>query len=487
MKTFEELRSLVGGNYKLFIGGEWVDAKEGETFDVCCPCNGERLATCASAGEEDVNRAVEAAWKAFPAWAALGPLERAKILNRIADRLDESMERLVWADSLEVGHVFMPTHFDHFRYFAAAAATSEGIANTEVDYRVNLVLSEPLGVVGLISAWNMPLAMACMKIAPALAAGNCVVYRPSSNTPIGTLLLAEAIADLLPPGVLNVVTGSSSVCGQTILDHPGIRKVSFTGSTETGIKVASSAARKLIPATLELGGKSANIFLDDCDLRLALQGFMAGIFVNNGQVCMAGSRVFVQEPIYDHFVAGAVAAANSIRLGPVWEEGVQMSSLISEKQMDKVLGYIEKGKQEGAKVLCGGSRATGGELDKGWYVKPTILAATNDMCVAREEIFGPVVVVVPFKTDEEAIEMANDNDYGLGGAVWTKDLNRALYVARGVRTGTMWVNTYGVMRPGYPFGGYKKSGYGRENHKMTLDQFSQKKSIVINNSTTSII
>jgi len=376
---------------------------------------------------------------------------------------------------------------DYFRYYAAAARTNEGIANSTIDHHVNLVLNEPIGVVGEISAWNVPFGMACMKIPPALAAGNCVVYRPSSHTPIGTLILAQLAADILPPGVLNVVTGGSSTCGQAILDHPGIHKVSFTGSTETGIKVATAAARKLIPATLELGGKSANIFFADCDFKKAAAGMALGIFMMAGEVCVAGSRVFVQEDFYDEFVKAAVAAAKGIKVGPTWDETAQMGSIIYEEQLKKILSYVEIGKKEGAKVLCGGHRLTGGIYDKGFYMEPTILEGTNDMRVAREEIFGPVAVVIKFKTEDEVIAMANDSTYGLGGGVWTKDVNKAFRVAKAVRTGIMWVNTYMQILPGYTFGGYKKSGIGREMHKSTLDHFSQKKSIVFNTSDTELM
>ncbi|MCE5207520.1 MAG: aldehyde dehydrogenase family protein [Chloroflexi bacterium] len=482
MATYEYAKSFIDPEYKMFIDGKWVDAIGGETFDVTCPCNGEVLAKCAKGDERDVDRAVKAAWKAWPEWSQTTPMERAVILNKIADLIDENEEKIVWANSMEVGTTRFAWGSDSFRYYAGCCLTNDGLANVTENHRVNIVLNEPIGVVGQISAWNGPFIMACMKIPPALAAGNCIVYRPSSHTPIGTLILAQLVADLLPPGVLNVVTGPSSTCGQAILDHPGIHKVSFTGSTETGIKVATAAAKKLIPATLELGGKSACIFFDDVDMNNAMIGLNMAIFMMSGQMCAAGSRVFIQDTFYDKFLEASIQMAKTFKIGPVWEDETLTGPVIYEEQLQKILRYIDIGRKEGANIAYGGHRLTGGIYDKGSYIEPTILEGTNDMTIAREEIFGPTPVFIKFHTEEEAIAMANDNSYGLAGGVYTRDINKALRVARGIRTGSMWVNCYAEMFYGYPFGGYKNSGYGREMHKMTMDHYSQKKSIVINTS-----
>lgn len=477
--------------YDLYINGTWVPASDGRVFTTTNPATGEKLAECAEATKEDVDAAVQAAWAAFPAWRDLEPDKRADILLKIADVIDENKELLATIESMDNGKpiretmtIDVPYSSDHFRYFAGAIRTEEGTASVlkdHVGHFMNIILHEPIGVVGQIVPWNFPFLMAAWKLAPALAAGDCIVFKPSSTTSLSVLTLVKLIGHLLPPGVLNVVTGGGGRAGQYMLDHPGFRKLAFTGSTEVGLDVAKAAADKLIPSTLELGGKSANIFFEDCDWDRALDGLQLGILFNQGQVCCAGSRVFVQESIYDRFVEEAVKRFNQVKVGLPWEEDTQMGSQIDRRQMEKILKYVEIGKEEGAKLLCGGVQAKEGELEKGCFLRPTLLGdVTNHMRVAQEEIFGPVACILKFKTEEEVIAMANDSEYGLGGAVWTRDINRALRVARGVETGRMWVNTYNAIPEGAPFGGYKQSGIGRETHKVILDHYTQMKNIMIN-------
>lgn len=465
---------------------EWTDGAKKATLDIFCPCNGEKLTTVAQAEVEDLDRAVDAAWAAFPAWRDTPALERARMLTEIADRIDARAAELTQINSLETGYP-APVDASLWRYFAGAAMALEGITSTPNDHNIYLTLREPLGVVGQISAWNGPAVFVNMKVPAALAAGNCVIYRPSSQNLIGPLWQAEIIADVLPPGVFTILVGPSNTVGQAMLEHPGIKKLSFTGSTEVGIKVGEIAAKRLIPATLELGGKSPNIFFNDCDQKIAIPAAALSFTIINGQVCVAGTRIFVQEGIYDEFVAKLVAAVESLKIGPVWEEGVAVSSVINESQLKKVLNYVKIAEEEGAKVLTGGKRATAGELANGYYVEPTLIETTNDSRVAQEEIFGPVACVIKFTDEAEAIALANDTEYGLAAGIWTTDLNTAMRMTRAVESGNIWVNTYLRIDPGSPFGGYKRSGLGSEQHfATTLDHYTQTKSVVINTSSTSI-
>lgn len=481
------MEKTVDSTYKLFIDGKWGEGKEGKTFKAYNPSNGEMLATCVDAGKEDVDLAMKAAWKAYDKWKDISPQERSKMLHKVADMIDANAEKLAMVETLDNGKpiretmaIDIPLSADHFRYFASAIRTDEGQAVMLDKDTMSIIMREPIGVVGQIIPWNFPFLMAAWKIAPALAAGDCVIIKPSITTSLSLLELAKIFEQVLPAGVVNVITGGGSGAGKYMLENEGFRKLAFTGSTEVGYTVADAAAKKLIPATLELGGKSANIFFPDAPWEKAIEGLQIGILLNQGQVCCAGSRAFVHEDIYDRFLDEAVKAFENVKVGLPWEKETQMGSQVNKEQINKILDYVEIGRNEGARVATGGRRVTENDLDKGCFMKPTILAdVNNDMRVAREEIFGPVVSVIKFKDEKEVIRMANDNEYGLGGAVWTKDINRAFRVARGVETGRMWINNYNSIPAHAPFGGYKKSGIGRETHKMMLEHYSQKKNILI--------
>ncbi|MBM6704900.1 aldehyde dehydrogenase family protein [Sutterella massiliensis] len=474
-------------HYGLLINGEWTAAEGEREFETTNPATGEHLAWCADASAADVDRAVAAAQAAFPAWAATSPADRAALLLKIADRIDAAAADLARVETMDNGKpirettlVDVPLSSDHFRYFAGALRADEGEAVMIDDKTLSLVLREPIGVVGQIIPWNFPLLMGAWKLAPALAAGNTVVIKSSSTTPLSLLVLGEIMNEVLPAGVVNIITGRGAVTGQAMLDHPGFAKLAFTGSTEVGYDVARAAANRLIPATLELGGKSANIYFADCDMDRAIEGAQIGILFNQGQVCCAGSRIFVQDEIYDEFVGKLVEAFKAVKVGDPLDPTTQMGSQINRRQLEKIVGWVEEAKKEGARVAVGGEPAEIPGFEKGAFMQPTLLVdVTNDMKVAQNEIFGPVACVIRFKTEEEVVAMANDSEYGLGGAVWTRDINRAFRVARAVQTGRMWVNTYNELPAHTPFGGYKKSGIGRETHKMMLEHYSQHKNVYI--------
>lgn len=474
--------------YGLLINNEWVPASDNAEFLVYNPANGEQLSICAEATYDDVDRAVQVANEAFKSWRHTSQIERADLLLQIADAIEARKEHFAKVETYDNGkpiretlNVDVPLAVDHFRYFAGVLRAEEGSAQVFDENTLSLILREPIGVVGQVVPWNFPFLMAAWKLAPALAAGCTVVIKPSSHTSLSLLELGDILKDILPPGVVNIITGKGSKSGQYILDHPGFSKLAFTGSTEVGLDVYKAASERLIPATLELGGKSANIFFDDANWKQALDGAMLGILFNQGQVCCAGSRIFVQDTIYDTFVEELAALFDKVQVGLPWDENTQLGSLIYEGQVQKVLEYVDIAKQEGATIVAGGVRVTDGELGKGCFVRPTLIAnATNDMRVAREEIFGPVAVVIKFHSEDEVIAAANDSLYGLGGGVWTQNINRAIRVARAIETGRMWVNTYNSIPAGAPFGGYKQSGIGRETHKVILEHYTQMKNIIVN-------
>ena len=478
---------LTEKRYKLFIDGQWLDSSDNTTLRTTNPANGELLAEIADATNEDVDRAVKAARKAFETWSQTTTAQRADILDRIAARIEENAEFLATVETMDNGkpiretkNVDIPLAADHFKYFAGVIRSEEGSANVLDGNKLSIVLREPIGVVGQIVPWNFPFLMAAWKLAPVIAAGDTTILKPSSSTSLSILELMKIIEDLIPAGVINIVTGKGSRSGDYLVQHEGIDKLAFTGSTEVGRNIGIEAAKRIIPATLELGGKSANIFFDDCDIEQALDGVQLGILFNQGQVCCAGARIFVQEGIYDEFVEKAIERFKNVKVGDPLDESTQMGAQVNVRQAEKILGYVENGKKEGARVAVGGQRACKIQYSGGAFVEPTLLVdVTNDMAIAQEGIFGPVGVVIKFKDADDVVRMANQSVYGLGGGVYTKNIDTALDVARRVKTGRIWVNTYNQIPAGAPFGGIKQSGIGRETHKMILDSYTQAKNIMI--------
>ena len=478
----------VKNSYGLLINNEWVPASDGVTFEAHNPANGALVGTCAEATKADVDRAVEVATEAFKTWKHTDKVYRAELLLKIADAIDANRQVFAELESKDNGKpiretlaVDVPYAADHFRYFAGVLRSEEGAADMLDDKTMAIILNEPIGVVGQIVPWNFPFLMAAWKLAPALAAGCTVVIKPSSHTSLSLLALGDVLKEILPAGVVNIITGKGSLSGQWMLDHPGFAKLAFTGSTEVGRGVYKAAAERLIPATLELGGKSANIIFDDANWKQALDGAMVGILFNQGQVCCAGSRIFVQDTIYDKFVAELARLFDKVKVGDPLDPTPHLGALAYEGQVKKVLSYVDLAKEEGATILTGGTRVTDNGLDKGCFIRPTLISnVKNDFRVAREEIFGPVAVVIKFHDEADVIAMANDSDYGLGGGVFTENIKRAVRVARAVETGRMWVNTYNTIPAGAPFGGVKQSGVGRETHKVMLEHYSQIKSIIVN-------
>ncbi len=465
---------------------------EGSVFQQHYPITGKPVGEIARSTAEDIELALDAAHKAKDKWGLTSPAERAKVLNRIADRMEENLDLLALVETIDNGkpirettHADLPLAVDHFRYFAACIRAQEGSAceldSTTVAYHFH----EPLGVVGQIIPWNFPLLMAVWKLAPALAAGNCIVLKPAEQTPLAIMVLVELIADLLPEGVLNVVNGFGVEAGKPLAQNKRISKIAFTGETTTGRLIMQYASENIIPVTLELGGKSPNIFFSDVMAEeddffdKALEGF-AMFALNQGEVCTCPSRVLIQESIYDRFIEKAVARVGQVKQGNPLDPATMIGAQASNDQLHKILSYIEIGKAEGAKVLIGGNRAVlEGELADGYYVQPTVLEGNNKMRVFQEEIFGPVVSVTTFKTEEEALAIANDSLYGLGAGVWSRDGNRAYRMGRGIQAGRVWTNCYHLYPAHAAFGGYKQSGIGRENHKMMLDHYQQTKNLLV--------
>ncbi|MFC7432416.1 MULTISPECIES: aldehyde dehydrogenase family protein [unclassified Agrococcus] len=478
--------------YDHYIGGRYVPPVKGQYFENPTPITGQTFCEVARGTSEDVDAAVEAAWKAFATWGRTSPTERANILNRIADRMEQNLEAIAVAESYENGKAVreclaadIPLAIDHFRYFAGALRAQEGgISELDGD-TVAYHYHEPLGVVGQIIPWNFPILMAVWKLAPALAAGNCVVLKPAEQTPASIHLLLSFVEDLIPEGVLNIVNGFGFEAGAPLASHPRIRKIAFTGETTTGRLIMQYASENLIPVTLELGGKSPNVFFEDVAREKdafydkALEGF-SFFALNQGEVCTCPSRALIASSIYDGFIEDGLARVGKVTQGDPLDTDTMMGAQASNDQLEKILSYIDIGTQEGAEILTGGERVDlGGDLSGGYYVQPTVFKGQNGMRVFQEEIFGPVVSVTTFDSFDEAIAIANDTLYGLGAGVWSRDGAQLYRAGRAIEAGRVWSNTYHQYPAHAAFGGYKQSGIGRENHKMMLDHYQQTKNLLV--------
>ena len=478
--------------YEHFIGGEWVAPVKGEYFENVTPITGKAFCEVGRGTSEDIEAALDAAWAAAPSWNSTSPAERAVILNKIADRMEENLEKIALAESWDNGKPIreclaadIPLAIDHFRYFAGAIRAQQGGISELNPDTVAYHFQEPLGVVGQIIPWNFPILMAVWKLAPALAAGNCVVLKPAEQTPASIMFLMSIIGDLLPAGVINVVNGFGTEAGKSLASNPRIRKIAFTGETTTGRLIMQYASENLIPVTLELGGKSPNIFFadvmdaDDDYRQSALEGF-AMFGLNSGEVCTCPSRALVQESIFDDFTELAIERTKKIKQGNPLDTDTMIGAQASTDQLEKILSYLDIGKQEGAELLTGGGRAElDGDLAGGFYVQPTVFRGHNKMRLFQEEIFGPVLALTSFTDFDDAMSIANDTLYGLGAGVWSRNGNTAYRAGRTIQAGRVWTNTYHQYPAHAAFGGYKQSGIGRENHLMMLDHYQQTKNLLV--------
>ena len=478
--------------YDNFINGQWTAPVKGQYFDVVTPVSGKVYTQAARSTAEDIELALDAAHAAFPKWGKTDAATRSNILLKIADRLEANLELLAYAETVDNGKPIretlaadIPLAVDHFRYFAGCLRSQEGGISEIDENTMAYHIHEPLGVVGQIIPWNFPILMAAWKLAPALGAGNCVVLKPAESTPISILILVDLIADLLPPGVLNIVNGLGREAGMPLATSKRIAKIAFTGSTATGRVIAQAAANNLIPATLELGGKSPNIFFadvmdkDDGFLDKAIEGLVLFAF-NQGEVCTCPSRALIQESIYEKFMEKALKRVAAIKQGSPLDTETMMGAQASQIQMDKIESYLKLGKEEGAEVLIGGERAhLGGDIEGGYYIQPTLFKGHNKMRIFQEEIFGPVLAVTTFKDEAEALAIANDTLYGLGAGVWSRNGNVAYRMGRAIQAGRVWTNCYHAYPAHAAFGGYKESGIGRETHKVMLDHYQQTKNLLV--------
>jgi aldehyde dehydrogenase len=478
--------------YDNFIGGKWVAPVKGEYFDVITPITGKPYTKAAKSSAEDVELALDAAHAAADKWAKTPPAERANFLLKIADRIEQNLSLIATAETVDNGkpiretmNADIPLSVDHFRYFAGCIRAQEGSLSELDETTVAYHFHEPLGVIGQIIPWNFPILMAAWKLAPALAAGNCVVMKPAEFTPISILILMETIADILPPGVINIVNGYGRDVGAPLANSKRIAKIAFTGSTATGRVIAQAAASNLIPATLELGGKSPNIFFadiaqeDDDFLDKAIEGLVLFAF-NQGEVCTCPSRALIQESVYDQFMERVMPRIAAIKQGNPLDPSTMIGAQASEDQLNKIMAYMDIGRQEGAQLLCGGQRnVLGGDLAGGYYIQPTLFKGDNKMRIFQEEIFGPVLAVTTFKDEADALAIANDTIFGLGSGVWSRNGNVAYRMGRGIKAGRVWTNCYHAYPAHAAFGGYKESGIGRENHKMMLDHYQQTKNLLV--------